>query len=179
MLVPAVIVTIPMLVLFAYLDGWYGMAPLQPGRATLVTMQMKSPLDPAAPPPRLSAPPEIAVETPAVRVFGERQVSWRIRPQAPVSGLLRIDLPGVAVEKKVEAGAGRRYLSDRRVSGLLDFIWHPAESRLKAPDVDWIEVRYPSATLHWLGFDFHWLVWLLLFSMLSALLLKDRFHVTF
>jgi hypothetical protein len=32
--------------------------------------------------------------------------------------------------------------------------------------------------MHWLGLDLHWLVWLLLFSMLSALLLKGRFGVT-
>jgi hypothetical protein len=179
MLVPAIIVTIPMVVLYAHLEAWYGLAPLQLGRAALVTLQMKTPLDPAAPPPVLTAPPEITVETPPVRVFVERQVSWRIRPRAPVSGVLRIALPEGVVEKTIAAGVGRRYLSDRRVSGRLDFIWHPAEARLPSGHIAWIEVSYPSATLHWLGLELHWLIWLLLFSMLSALLLKGRFGVTF
>ena len=180
MLLPAFILTVPMVVVFAHLEAFYGMAPLLPGSEAVVTMQMKAPLDPGGPPPGLQAPPQVSVETPAVRVLAERQVSWRIRPSAPVSGLLRITLPdGGAVEKNIEAGSGLRYLSDRRVSGLLDFVLHPAESRLPAGKVDWIEVRYPSATIRWLGLDLHWLVWLLLFSSITALLLKNRFGVTF
>jgi len=178
MLVPAVVLTVPMVLLFAHLEAWYGLTPLPPGRAAIVTVQMKTPLDPAAASPSLSAPPEVAVETPPVRILSERQVSWRIRPKAPVSGVLRIELPSGALEKKIEAGAGRRYISDRRVSGLFDLVWHPAESRLPAGNIDWIEIRYPSASMHWLGLDLHWLIWLLLFSMLSALLLKGRFGVT-
>lgn len=179
MLVPAVIVTIPMVLLFARLEAFYGMAPLQPGRETIVTMQMKTPLDPAAAPPSLTAPPEIAIETPPVRIIGDRQVSWRIRPKAPVSGVLRIALPDRVIEKRIEAGTGLRNLSDRRVSGLLDSVFHPAESRLPAGNIDWIEVRYPSATIPWLGLNLHWLIWLILISMLSALLLRGRFGVTF
>lgn len=179
MLVPAIVLTVPMVLLLAQLEPWYGLAPLPPGRETLLTVQMKTPLDPAAAPPRLEAPPEIAVETPAVRVFAERQVSWRIRPKAPVSSVLRIVLASGAVEKTICAGAGLHHISDRRVSGLWDFIWHPAEARLPAGNIDWIEIRYPSATMHWLGLDLHWLIWLVLFSMLSAVLLKGRFGVTF
>lgn len=171
MLAPAIVLTIPMALLYGHLEAWYGLAPLPPGRETLVTVQMKAPLDSAAASPSLEAPPEIDVETPPVRVFSERQVSWRIRPKAPVSGVLRIILPGGAVEKKIRAGAGLHYISDRRVSGLWDLVWHPAESRIPAGHIDWIEIRYPSAPMHWL-------VWLVLFSMLSALLLKGRFRVT-
>jgi len=177
MLVPAAILTVPMVLLFTHLEAWYGLAPLLPGCQTLVTVQMKTPLD-TSPSPILAGPAEIAVETPPVRAIGERQVSWRIRPKAPVSSVLRIVLPSGAVEKTIKVGAGLHYISDRRVSGLWDFIWHPVESRLPAGNIDWIEIRYPTATMHWLGLYLHWLVWLVLFSMLSALLLKGRFGVT-
>ena len=40
MLVPAAIVTIPMIAVFAHLEAFYGMAPLTPGRDALVTMQL-------------------------------------------------------------------------------------------------------------------------------------------
>lgn len=177
MLVPAIIMTVPMVLLFAHLEAWYGLSPLPPGRATLVTVQMKTPLDTAAS-PGLAAPPEIAIETPPVRVIAERQVIWRIRPLAPVSGVLRIVISGGVVEKTIRAGAGLHHISDRRVSALWDLIWHPAEARLPAGNIDWIEIRYPAATMRWLGLDLHWLIWLVLFSMLSALLLKGRFGVT-
>ena len=173
MLVPAAILTVPMLLLYAPLESFYGLAPLAPGDAALVTVQMKGPLD-AAPAPALWAPREIAVETAGVRVLAERQVSWRIRPKAAVSSVLRIG----DVTKTIQAGKGRRFISKRRVSSLWGFIWHPAESPLPAGNIDWIEIRYPSASMGWLGLDLNWLIWLLLFSMLTALLLKGRFGVT-
>jgi hypothetical protein len=179
MLVPALVLTIPMVILFTHLEGFYGIEPLRPGQPAIVTVQLKTPLDPQLPPPSLQAPAGIAVETPAVRILGERQISWRIRPLRAVSGHLRVILPGQTVEKRIHAGPGPRYLSDRRVSAALDLLWHPEEKQLPAGPVDWIEVGYPPATVHWLGLDLHWLVWLLLFSMLSALLLKGRFKVSF
>jgi hypothetical protein len=45
--------------------------------------------------------------------------------------------------------------------------------------MDWIEIRYPSATVYALGMDLHWLIWLLLVSMLSALVFKRRMRVSF
>ena len=52
MLVPAIVLAVPMVLLFAHLEAWYGLAPLPPGRETLVTVQMKTRLDPAAAPAR-------------------------------------------------------------------------------------------------------------------------------
>jgi len=83
------------------------------------------------------------------------------------------------IDKTVEAGSGMHYLSDRRVRGLLDLVLHPAESRLPAGNIEWIEIRYPAATISWLGLEWHWLIWLLLFSMLSALCFRRYLRVTF
>jgi hypothetical protein len=52
MLAPAIALAVPMVLLFAHLEAWYGLAPLPPGRETLVTVQMKTRLDPAAAPAR-------------------------------------------------------------------------------------------------------------------------------
>jgi len=179
MLVPAIFLTIPMVILFVHLEAFYGMEPLPVGREAIVTMQMAQPLDASAAAPRLEAPDGIAVETPAVRVMGEREVSWRIRPQRAVSGYLRVVLPNETVEKKIESGPGPRYLSDRRVSSAMDLLWHPVEKRIPDSRIQWVEVQYPPATVHWLGLDLHWLIWLLVFSMAAALLLKGRFRVSF
>jgi hypothetical protein len=179
MLVPAIVLSVPMALLFGQLDCLYGMRPLDPGRSALVTMQMKQPLDASAPMPVLEAPAGIAVETQAVRIVGERQVSWRIRASRDVSGVLRVVLPRETVEKTIVAGSGARYVSVRRVSSVPELLWHPGEKPLSSPAVDWIEVAYSPAKVLWLGLDFHWLIWLLLFSSASALLLKRRFRVSF
>jgi hypothetical protein len=125
----------------------------------------------------LDAPPGVAVETPAVRVLDQGQVSWRIRPAAAVSGSLRIRMDGATVEKRIEAGAGPRFVPGRKVSSWWDAVWHPDEARIAAPRVEWVDVRYPDARLEWLGIRMHWLIWFIVVSMLAALLLKKRFGV--
>jgi hypothetical protein len=177
MLAPVLVLSIPMILVLSQLECFYGHAPLAPQREAIVTVQLKNPAP--GPAPVLQAPQGIAVETEGVRVNRGRQVSWRIRAERPVTGRLRIVFPDQTVEKSVDAGAGPRYVSDRRVSSLADLIWHPAESLLPPGRVDWVEIRYPEATIQALGMELHWLVWVFLFSMIAALLLKRRFGVVF
>ena len=177
MLLPALVMSIPMVFLFAELECFYGYRPLEPGREAILTVQLKTALDGAA--PSVRPPAGIAVETEGVRVDGGRQISWRIRPIRPASGKLQIVFPEETVEKSVEAGAGTRYLSERRVSSVQDMVWHPAESLLRSSQVDWIELGYPEATVSGLGLQLPWLAWMVVFSMITALALKRRFRVTF
>ena len=177
MLAPILVISLPMIFVLSQLECFYGHAPLGPQRQAIVTVQLKTPI--SGPVPILRAPDGIAVETPGVRVEGGRQVSWRIRANRAVAGTLRIVFPDQTVEKSIDAGSGPRYVSDRRVSSPADLIWHPAERLLPAGLVDWVEIRYPEARIQALGIELHWLVWLFVFSMIAALLLKRRFGVVF
>jgi hypothetical protein len=176
MLQPALIMGIPFAILLVHLDAFYGRAPLAVGADTIVTMGVRGS---GGSVPVLDAPPGVAVETPAVRVLDQDQVSWRIRPRSAVSGLLRIRTDGGTVEKSIEAGPGPRFVPGRKVSSLWDAVWHPDEPRIAAPQVEWVEIRYPDATVEWLGIRMHWLIWFIVISMLAALLLKKRFRVSF
>jgi hypothetical protein len=177
MLVPALVASIPMILLFAQLECFYGHSPIQVGREAIVTAHMNAPAE--ADPPTLHAPQGIEVETPAVRADGGREISWRIRAVGPAKGDLDVVFLSGSVSKSIRAGVGPQYVSERRVSSLLDQIWYPGESRLSDTSVDWIEINYPSATVHALGMDLHWLIWLLIISMISALVFKNRFRVSF
>jgi hypothetical protein len=176
MLVPALVLTIPMMLIFAQLECFYGYAPLEPGQQAIVTVQMKGQGGQA---PVLRAPDGISVDSPAIRMDGGQQISWRIRAIRPVTGDLQFLFPGQTLDKSVRVGAEPQYISERRVSSVLDLLWYPAESRLPAGPVDWIELRYPPATVHALGLDLHWLVWLLILSMASGLIFKRQFRVSF
>lgn len=159
-LLPALIVSVPVIVLFPYLEGYFAHAPLPVGQPAILTVHMNAPLEAT-----LQTPAGFDADAPAVRVPGEHQLSWRIRPARDIAGTLRVILPGQSFEKTVVAGTGWHYLSDRRVRSLLDHLWHPAEPRLPAGPIDWIEIRYPPAAL---GIPISWTVWLLLFSALGA-----------
>ena len=173
MLRPALVLALPMILLLIHLDGFYGRTPLPVGKAAILTVQMKKALNR----PELHVPAGIVVETPAVRVESERQMSWRLRPLREVSGRLRLVLPDAVFEKQIEAGEQRRYLSVRRVSSLGELLRHPGEPRLSGGGVEWIEVRYPPAGVRLCGVEFHWLVWFLLVSLTAMWVLKERFRV--
>jgi hypothetical protein len=177
MLIPAVVVAVPIIVLLIRLDAYYGRAPLPVGSDAIVTLETHGTLDPHSPAPRIEAPSGIAVETPAVRVISERQVSWRIRALRPVSGELKFALPEGTAEKRIESGSGFRFVPGRRTSSAMAALWYPDEPRLAGSAVKWIEVEYPSAEIEFLGLRWHWLIWFTLISMLTALVFKKRFGV--
>ncbi len=177
MLRPALVATLPMVLLLVVMDGYYGKQPLPVGRPAVLTAQLGEDLDRAAA-LQLEAPPQIQIETPGVRALGERQVSWRIRPVGEVTGELRLIAGGVTVTKSVAAGDGPRLLSGRRVRSLPALLLHPGEKPLPAAGIEWVEVEYPSAGVRMFGLETHWLVWFIVISMAAAFLLKGKFRVT-
>lgn len=168
MLRPMLWMAPPLAILLAHLDSFYGRAPLAPGKETIVTVALRTPIDLQGPPPALTAPRGVLVETPAVRIVVQRQISWRIRPIQPVSGKLRLTVNGETVEKRI---------AGRRVSSLFDAIRYPEEPRIRSASIDWVEVQTPVASMAMFGIRAHWLVWFTLISMASALALKKRFGV--
>jgi uncharacterized membrane protein (DUF106 family) len=177
MLKPALYMTVPFVLLMIHMDGFYGWSPLPVGEAAVITVQSASALDAGTPAPRLEAPPEIVVETPAVKAVRAGQFSWRIRARQPVEGLLRFDWNGTQFEKSITAGTGWHYLSLRRVRSAWEALWNPGENRLDAANVEWVEASYPAATIDFAGFEWHWIIWFLLISIVSAYLLKGYFGV--
>jgi hypothetical protein len=177
MLQPALWVALPLTLLLVHMDAFHGRAPLPLHQDAIVTMAMREPFDEKAAAPVMTAPPGILAVTPPVRVSHERQISWRIRPMASVSGSLRFVVNGETVDKQIEAGPVSRFIPGLRPSSLSDSILHPDEPRIPSSNVDWIDVRYPSADMEIFGIRMHWVLWFTIISMLFALLLRKRFGV--
>jgi hypothetical protein len=177
MLIPAIVASVPTILILAQLECFYGLGPIPLGRDAIVTAHLRDGAEPSA--CALRAPSGIAVETPAVWIPQDHEISWRVRAVGPASGDLELVFPLGSVAKSIRTGAGPQYVSGRRVSSLRDLIWNPGESRLSGGPVDWISINYPTAAVRALGVDLHWLIWLLALSMISALLLKGRFRVSF
>ena len=169
--VPLLLLIIFMTPVFFWLDAVYGSAPLPVGEPALVTLGMNQFLEQISLIPELNAPDGISVESPAVRVFSLRQVSWRIRPLRPLTGEFEWEVAGKKLVKDVAAGEGFRYPSRKRVRSLVELVRYPTEAPLPAGPVDWIEIAYPAATVRLFGVDTHWWVWFVAFSLMGALLL--------
>jgi len=178
MMWPAVYLILPLAVLLVHLDASYGLAPFPVGEPIVVTMQSADPVTEATEAPRLEAPPEITVETPAIRITDSGQFSWRIRPSQAFTGNLRFVWNGGTLEKTISAGGGMPYLSVRRVASLGDSFIHPGEDRVADSRVEWIELRYPARSIMLAGFEIHWLIWFFVVSMAAGYALKGYFNVT-
>jgi hypothetical protein len=166
---PLLILSIPAAWLFVQLDAVYGWEPLPLRRSAVVTVQLERTLEPADARTTLQTPPGISVETPPVRIFAERQISWRIRPVRTARGTLTVMLPGGAVEKTIAAGERTVFLARRRERSLSAFLFHPEEPRLTASNVAWVEVDYPKADVALAGVSLPWIAWFLLISAASAI----------
>ena len=178
MLRPTAVIVIPTVVLLMQLDAVYGRRPLAAGESAVVTAQLNLASDLRALAPSLEGR-AVAVETPPVRVLDEHQVSWRVRATSAAAASVLLRVSGVAESKHVQAGSGLRYISERRVASLLEWLRYPAEPPLPGGAVRWIEVAYPSADIDILGIGVHWLVWFCVVSVLTMLLFRKRFGVTF
>ena len=178
MLRPGVAIFIPALLLLTQLEAIYGRRPLAPGESAIVTAQFDSAADLLAIAPSLEGR-GVVVETPAVRVADQRQVCWRVRATSAVSGCVWLRVPGAAVSKTVQAGAGLRYISVRRVASLGDWWHYPAEARLPRTAIHWIGVAYPYAAIDVFGIGIDWLVWFCAVSLLTMLAVRKRFSVLF
>ena len=170
MLRPAVVLTLPMGLLLAAMEAFYGHAPLRVGEQAIVTVQTKHE-DPSL---SLKAPDGIVVETPPVHVSADLQVSWRIRPLRATSAELQLIHADRAIGKSISAGPGIHYLSERRGS-LANLLLRPTEAPLSDSEIDWIEVRYPAAAI----FGLHWLIWFFAISAVTALALRRKFRAAF
>jgi len=177
MLPPVLIGAIPVAFLMVRMEGLWGRAPLPIGQPAIVTLQFAGPINEQAAPPKLDAPAAVAVETPALRVFRDNQVCWRIRPLAVTSGTLKLSVDGAVIEKDIVAGGPWCYLSDRRSSSASELFWHPGEPQLPKGNVAWVEVGYPTAYWGPGSLQIHWIWWFLIFSMVGGLLLKRRLGV--
>jgi hypothetical protein len=161
---PVLLLAVPMLIVLSQLEACFEYAPLALGEPALVNVQLNG--WSGLPDPPLKAPPGIRFEAGPVRVVAERQISWRLRPVHAAAGDLQLAWNGRVLTKSIVSGAGVHYLSQRRVHSIWSFLLHPTETLLPATDVDWIEVRYPHASI----FGMNWLVWFLLSSTAGALL---------
>jgi hypothetical protein len=182
-LVPLAWMSVPLVLVIAQLQAFYGYGGLQPGEPALITVQLSSGSPSGVGPSTtlvLEAPPEVGVETGAVRLAGSNEVVWRIRPRSEGAYALTFREGGAAVTKSllVSPALGRR--SPMIVSGgLADQALYPSEAPLPAGSrIASIAVVYPEPGIDIFGWRMHWMFVYGVLSLACAFILARRFGVT-
>lgn len=101
----------------------------------------------------ITTPDSVAVETKPVFITSTEETSWRIRPRQPVSGAVRV----AGMQATLVSGSGTAFLP------------RPLMRHVG------IRIEYPSATV----FGFHWILWFMLLSLITALVLRGPMRVVF
>jgi len=173
--IPSLILLIPLGLLISFGDALFAHAALSRDQATTLTVKY-FPTEGPIPEVLLRAASGVRVETPPVRVPGEREVSWRVRPTRALCAELTVVSARQEIGKKICAGSTLHVLSETRARGP-GALLHPFELPFSSSTIKSITLRYPPANV--LGFP--WLFWFSMASLPGAMLLSltMRPHRTF
>lgn len=177
---PMLVMIVPIILVLAQLNLWFGAAALKPGEQALVKVGLDKAKDPLAIEIGLEPSAGIAVETPGVRVPDEHEIAWRIRALADGPATLTFTVAGRTIVKPVAVG-GRALAKvspltvDRSVFRQL---LYPGEKPLPgdAP-LRSIEILYQAKNLSFFGLSVNWLIAYFILSIIFGFAFKGIFKV--
>lgn len=180
-LVPLAWLALPLLLLMAHLEAFYGRTGLTMGTPALVELQLRG--DPAEWPPAtavsLEAPEALRVETTAVRFPASGEIVWRLVPEQAGDFALTLRVAGHVIVKSLHVSHDPARRSPRRaLPGVVDQLLFPSEPPLPADaPVSHVDVAYPEARISVWGWDLDWLVIYIAMTLVVALVLAPRWGV--
>lgn len=178
-LVPLFVIALPLVILTAHLQAYYGYGGLKVGETAIVKAKLDADVLSAV--PSMEGGAGVSVETPVLWIPSLHEADWRIAAQAPGEHELRVTIGNQVWMKSVlvSASPGRRS-AKRPSAGLLDQLLYPSEPPIAGDAaVTGIEVTYPAGDVSLLGWDTHWIIAFLILSLLAALALRGVMGVTF
>jgi uncharacterized membrane protein (DUF106 family) len=176
-LMPMLWVIVPLVLVMAQLQFFYGYAPLQPGAGALLKVQLRTGSGEAV---SLEAPPELRLGSHGVWFPGAREVVWKVAPTAPGSYDVRVKVGSDVYTKTLQiAGGVVRRSPVRLESGFINQLLYPSEPPLPGDGpVTAITVAYPESEPALFGWELNWMVWFFVLSIVFAFALKKPFGVT-
>ncbi len=176
-LLPLVVMSIPMLPIFAHLHFHYGYSGLEPGSSTVLKAEFAADREAAKPEVSIVAPAGLSVDTPALWIPAQRELSWRLSAVEPGDYVVEIEIDGERYDKTVVVSEGSARRSPLRPArGFLDQLIYPAEPPLPAASpLAKITLDYPERSSFLFVPGWCWL--LIALSIPFFLLFKGWFGV--
>ena len=175
---PLLVMLVPLGLVLIQLDQWYGYQPLRPDETALVSLKLSGESDLAK--VRLETSDGLELVGRPLRSPHSGEVNWSVRPQRQGTQLLTFLFEGRQVQKQIVI-SNQTLARVSAVTPSRDFwnvLQHPGAPPL-APDsfAERISVDYPARRIDLLGWETHWVVFLLIVSTLAALAFKRLLRV--
>lgn len=173
---------VPLTLLVAHLQFYYAYEGFLPGQSAVLKVRVHASAVPgngAFPGLTLVTPPGVSLQTPPVWIPSSREAAWRIGLDQYGDHTLVVESDGWQITKTVRVSnrLGRRS-PVRYGAGVLNALLYPAEPAIAAGvPVEAVEVSYPPARFHVLGFDVGWMPVFFGLSLSFAWLLRRPFAV--
>jgi hypothetical protein len=170
---PLLLTAIPVTLMLAQLDRYFGAMPVQIGQTFLVKAQVDDPDMLSA--TSLQLPDGLKASAPAVHVPADNSIVWRVAAEADGHYDVTVHTPSQAFSKRVVVAQGLSRLSPERLSGpFWKRIFVSGEAALPSDSaVQSIAVEYPARSINFAGVAWNW-VWLLfVLSLVSGFIFKS------
>jgi len=176
-LMPMLWVIVPLVLVIAQLQSYYGYAPLHRGDGVLLKVKLRNGPAPAV---SLETSPEVRLDTPAVWLPGAKEVVWRVVSAHDGRYEARVKIGSEIYTKSVQIAGGVVRRSPMRLeSSLVNQVLYPSEPPLPSDGpVTAITVAYPEADVAFLGWELNWMVVYFALSLIFAFVLRKPFGVT-
>ena len=179
---PMLVMIVPMVLLIAQMQFYYGYSGLEPGEDGILTVHFKGDNSEGGEKPSLSidAPAGLVVETGSVWIPTENEMAWRVGAESVGEYELTIGWGDEVYEKSVLVSSAVARRSPIRLEpGFFNQLLYPAEKPLpKDSAIQSIELGYSEEEVGLFGIHLHWLIWFFILSIVFAFSLKRFFGVT-
>jgi len=177
---PLLVMILPIFLLLAQMNLWFGYNVPQPGETLLLKVEFNQAVEVDRLDLQVEAPPGVMVDSPPVRIIDENEVDWRLRIVELRGGQLVIKNGGEMYAKDISLPPSRlaRVSAIRVNQNIWEQLLNPGEKPLpREAEIKKIEVLYPSARLNLFGLKIHWLVAYFVLSIIFGFGLKGWFKV--
>jgi len=175
---PILVLVAFVIVVFVQLDERYGVAPLETGGTTLLTVTMSEGADVMTVPTTVEPPEGVILDAAPVRAPATGEISWRLRIQSAGEHVVRIQAYEGVYELPVTVEPRNQTIGRQRTRSAANAFLHPGLPTLprNAP-IDAVRLTYPSASYSLFGWRTHWIVVFILCSFVGALIPKFIFNI--
>jgi uncharacterized membrane protein (DUF106 family) len=176
---PMVIMMIPFVLIMAQIGLRYEYRPLPVGQKARVKVTLKAGSQWKGLGDQIVLPDGVSHDTnDPCRVESLRTVDWRITPSRAGQYKLVFGRGADSIEVPVHVGSGFTRVSRFRGGSFFDRLLYSAEPSIPRASVfESVEVYYPSRSTPIFGLEVHWLITLLVLSIVFALIFKPILKV--
>ncbi|HOJ25675.1 MAG TPA: hypothetical protein PLP94_00555 [Candidatus Saccharicenans sp.] len=177
---PLLVMILPIFLLLAQMNLWFGYNVPQPGETLLLKVEFNQAVEVDRLNLEVEAPAGVIVDSPPLRIIDENEVNWRLKIVELRGGQLVIKNGGQKYAKDISLPQSKlaRVSAIRVNQNIWEQLLNPGEKPLpRDAEIKKIEVVYPSARLNLFGLKIHWLLAYFVLSIIFGFGLKGWFKV--